>query len=174
MPRIYIASLSDYNAGRLVGKWVDIDATTTEEDLYEAVAAVLATSLEPGAEEFAIHDFDGFPAGLVGEYEPLERVAAYGRFLAEDDGGERFAFLDVYSGAADDLEDAFSEAYLGAYDSVLEYAESYVEDTGLLASVPEDVQRYFDYTAFARDLELGGDIYAVRLPDYRVAVFANY
>ena len=173
MPRIYIASLSDYNAGRLIGEWVDIDATTTEEDLYEAVAAVLAAGA-PGAEEFAIHDFDGFPAGLIGEYEPLERVAAYGAFLAEDDGGERFAFLDVYSGPTDALEDAFSEAYLGAYDSVLEYAESYVSDTGLLDSVPEDVQRYFDYTAFARDLELGGDIYAVRLPDYRVAVFANY
>lgn len=174
MPRIYIASLSDYNAGRLIGEWVDIDATTTEEDLYEAVAAVLAQSREPGAEEFAIHDYDGFPAGLVGEYEPLARVAAYGAFLAEDDGGERFAFLDVlgFSLAPDALEDAFSEAFYGVYETRAEFAESLLEDIGTLASVPDDLRPYFDFDAYARDLEFGDFAY-VRLPDYRIAVFRS-
>ena len=174
MPSIYIASLSDYNAGRLIGEWVDIDAATTEEDLYEAVAAVLAQSREPGAEEFAIHDFDGFPAGLVGEYDPLARVAAYGRFLAEDAEGERFAFLEDLGPSLDpeDLEDAFSEAFYGVYETRAEFAEDLLESTSGLDSVPGNLRPYFDFDAYARDLEFGDFAY-VRLPDYRIAVFRS-
>lgn len=49
-------------------------------------------------------------------------------------------------------------AYCGEYDSVTAYAESWVDDTGMLADVPENIARYFDYEAFGRDMELGGDI----------------
>lgn len=39
-----------------------------------------------------------------------------------------------------------------------EYAESYLEDTGLLDQIPEPLQYYIDVEAFARDLVLGGDV----------------
>ncbi len=39
-----------------------------------------------------------------------------------------------------------------------EYADSYLEDTGLLGGMPESLRCYFDADAFARDLVLGGDI----------------
>ncbi|MBA3067902.1 MAG: antirestriction protein ArdA, partial [Hyphomonas sp.] len=51
-PRIYVACLAAYNAGRLHGRW--IDATTPNEIRAEA-RAMLAASPEPGAEEHAIH-----------------------------------------------------------------------------------------------------------------------
>ena len=42
--------------------------------------------------------------------------------------------------------------------TAIEYAESYIEDTGLLNEMPENLRFYFDTDAFARDLLLGGDI----------------
>lgn len=40
--RIYVASLADYNAGRLHGEW--IDAHQTADELHSAVTAMLAAS----------------------------------------------------------------------------------------------------------------------------------
>ena len=42
--------------------------------------------------------------------------------------------------------------------TAIEYAESYIEDTGLLNEMPENLRFYFDTEVFARDLLLGGDI----------------
>ena len=42
--------------------------------------------------------------------------------------------------------------------TAIEYAESYIEDTGLLNEMPDNLRYYFDTEAFARDLLLGGDI----------------
>lgn len=39
-----------------------------------------------------------------------------------------------------------------------EYAEEYLEDSGLLSDLPENLRYYFDVEAFARDMILGGDI----------------
>ena len=41
-------------------------------------------------------------------------------------------------------------------DSEIEFAYQYIEDTGMLSDVPELLQRYFDYEAYARDLFLDG------------------
>ena len=57
-PQIWIASLADYNNGHLRGAW--IDATQDPEDLHAATQRILSESQEPGAEEWAIHDYDGF------------------------------------------------------------------------------------------------------------------
>ncbi|MCZ4119055.1 antirestriction protein ArdA [Streptomyces sp. H39-S7] len=77
-PRIYVASLSDYNNGVLHGAWIDADQEP--DQIYAEVAAMLATSPVTGkfgevAEEYAIHDYDGFPGELeLGEWESFERL----------------------------------------------------------------------------------------------------
>ena len=47
-PRIYVASLSDYNAGVLHGVW--LDATQDEEELQAGITAMLDASRESVAE----------------------------------------------------------------------------------------------------------------------------
>jgi len=42
--------------------------------------------------------------------------------------------------------------------SIINYAYNYIDDCGVLDSLPEILQRYFDYHAFARDLELNGEV----------------
>ena len=45
----------------------------------------------------------------------------------------------------------------------LEFVEQYIEDTGLLDQIPENLQFYFDIDAFARDMVLGGEITEIEL-----------
>lgn len=42
--------------------------------------------------------------------------------------------------------------------TAVEYAESYLEDTGLLDQIPENLRFYFDTESFARDMILNGDV----------------
>ena len=160
-PRVYIASLSDYNAGRLYGKW--IDAAVNEDDLHGAVESMLAVSPTPGAEEFAIHDYEGFGPLRLGEYESLETVSRVARGISEH--GPTYAHWAALTGASDaETLERFEDAYRGHWDSVEAYAESLLDDLGANSfideAVPEYLQPYvkLDIAGFARDLEYGGDI----------------
>lgn len=160
-PRVYVASLSDYNAGRLHGAWIDAAQETDELDIE--IRAMLASSPEPGAEEYAIHDFEGFGPLRLEEYESLETVSRLARGIA--DHGNAFAHYVAILGSrsAEDLE-RFDEAYLGHFESTQEYAENLVDDLGyddlIERAIPESLHPYvhFDTEGFARDLELSGDI----------------
>lgn len=70
---------------------------------------------------------------------------------------------------ADDLRCSMDEV-LGHMEDVclfegsaLEYTEQFIEDTGMLNDMPENLRFYFDTEAFARDLVLGGDITEVKI-----------
>ena len=69
--RIYVACLSAYSAGILHGEW--IEATADADELKLRVQAMLDRSPEPYAEEWAIHDYEGF--GYLPEYEDLDHIA---------------------------------------------------------------------------------------------------
>jgi len=159
-PRIYVASLADYNNGRLHGTW--LDATQDPDELYAAITTMLAASPEPGAEEFAIHDYEGFGEARIDEYDGITHVARIARGIAEH--GLAFgAWASVQDGNPEAL-DQFSDAYLGHYDSLQAYAEQLIEDLGyqqlLDESVPESLQPYarIDTEALARDMHLEGDL----------------
>lgn len=161
VPRIYVASLSDYNAGRLHGEWIPVDADA--EELHERVQTMLGRSAEPIAEEWAIHDYEGFDPVRLHEYEPLERVAALAAGIREH--GPAFAhWAAQHGGDPHELLERFDDAYLGHWDTVEAFAESLWEDFGyaeiLEQAIPEHLQPYvrFDVEAFARDLGLAGDI----------------
>jgi antirestriction protein len=162
-PRVYVASLSDYNAGRLHGAWINADQPA--DGLQVAVSEMLAASPEPIAEEWAIHDYEDFGSVRLSEYEDLVSVSRLGRGIAKH--GRPFAAWaatrDSFDGEA---LDEFEEGYLGTYDSIEAYAEQLLDDVGAtaeLSKVPEWLQPYLslDVAAFANDLVLGGDVRAV-------------
>jgi antirestriction protein len=70
------------------------------------------------------------------------------------------------------LLEEFQESYQGYYGGVMkgpktEFAYHYIEDIGLLAGVPQLLERYFDYDAFGRDMFLGD------FTEYEGHVFLN-
>jgi antirestriction protein len=166
-PLIYVASLADYNAGRLHGAW--IDPATEWDELNQAVTDMLRQSAEPNAKEYAIHDFAGFGRHVeLGEYMPLEQVHVLASGINEH--GMSFAAWWAYTSPAlsdrDELMRRYQSDYLGTWQSVDDFAEHRLEDLGaddIADRVPTWLQPYLalDVPAFARDLLLGGDIVAV-------------
>jgi antirestriction protein len=75
----------------------------------------------------------------------------------DGDAAEAFAAWVEHEGDyAGDL-DAFRDAYAGTFDTWADFAAEYIEQSGTLEGVPENVARYFDYESFGRDMRLGGD-----------------
>ncbi len=163
-PRLYVACLAAYNNGRLHGAWVD--ATDGPDAVYAAISAMLKASPIPNAEEWAIHDYEGFGELRLDEYCSVERACALADFIAEHGalGTKLLAYHD------EDLEAARAalEESAGTYDSVADFARSLTEDTG---DIPKHLAPYIDYEAMARDLVMGGDIYALELEPGRVHIF---
>lgn len=167
-PSIYVASLADCNNGRLHGEW--LDAARDPAD----IAAMLARSIEPDAEEFAIHDFEQFGSCRIHEYASIELVSQIARVVQEH-GYAFAAWADVHEGDTERLSD-FEAAHLGHHDSVEAYAEQMVEELGYrteIAKLPESLQAYIcvDTAAMARDITHSGDIYIAPDPDGGVWLF---
>ena len=169
MPRIYLACLACYNEGRHHGEWLD----AANEDLHSALASLQAKCGHVD-NDYAIHDFEDFAGLKLGESEPLARVEKYAN-LIEEHGDAIAKFIDNDNGHVDvsDIEEEFQNAYLGRHDSLEAYAEDWAEQSGMLAEVPESLRNYFDFKAFGRDLELGGDVWTVDAEDGGVHVFSN-
>jgi antirestriction protein len=167
-PRIYAACLAAYNNGRLHGEWIDADQSA--DDLHEAIRAMLAASPEPGAEEWAIHDFEGFGSLRLGEYESLERVASIAAGIAEH--GDAFSAWLSYDESQDvtDMQ-SFEDAYRGEWDSLRAYAEDYAESTGMYDAAEKSGSQYVvvDIEMLTRDLDI--ELYTVTSHNHTVYVF---
>ena len=133
--------------------------------MAERISEMLASSPSPGAEEWAIHDFECFGPISLSEYEDIASVSRLATGIAEH--GEAFAHWASIIGSRDPDElDQFSDAYQGCFDSVEAYAEQLLDDMGVAEAVEKVVADSMipyvrvDYSSFARDMELSGDIAA--------------
>lgn len=154
--QIYVASLSDYNAGILHGKWINI-SMLTEDGIHEEIQKILKTSPtaekygEP-AEEWAIHDFE--LGGIrISEHEDISTILSIADALEEY--GEAFVTFYNNEGDLETAKSNFEEAYQGKYDTFLDYATETFDEL-YAQSIPENLRCYIDYLAFARDLEAEG------------------
>lgn len=174
--RIYVASLSDYNNGFLHGQWIDV---TDADTIREEIAAMLADSPSAKldgfpAEEWAIHDFEGFGPLRLSEYEDIEEIVALAE-AAEEHGGAFLAWA-AYESDNRDCRD-FEDAFLGEWDSVADYVQDFWEQCGGLPDAPNGSwwhpANYIDWQAMGRDLEMSGDVWTVESTS-GVWVFSNH
>jgi antirestriction protein len=167
-PRIYVACLAAYNNGRLHGEWIDADQSADE--LHEAVARMLAASPQPDAEEWAIHDYEGFGSLRLGEYESLERVATIAAGIAEH--GDAFSAWLSYDESQDATDmQSFEDAYRGEWDSLRAYAEDYAEQTGMYDAAEKSGSPYVvvDIDMLTRDLDI--ELYTVDSDRHTLYIF---
>ena len=155
--RIYVACLGAYNNGHFHGEWINV---TDEASIWEAVHAMLfASPIEEDAEEWAIHDYEGFEGAEVGEYFSFENIVELADYIRER--GELGAqVLNYYGGNIEDAKSRFEE-YAGEYDSLADYAEELTEQSG--ETIPERLAPYIDYKAMAHDYEQSGDFLTFRV-----------
>jgi len=172
--RIYVACLASYNAGRLHGCWIDCDGKDAS-DIWAEVQVMLRASPYPNvtveyegrdvpsAEEWAIHDSEGF-GRMVGESTSFEDVAAIAEALAGDNAlGFRYLVDDIgysVSDAADKAGDVIIFQDDSRHDLLTAYAESLVDDcySEALESLPDLIKFHIDYEGIGRDLRIAGDV----------------
>ncbi|WP_309385688.1 antirestriction protein ArdA [Cerasicoccus frondis] len=166
-PRAYIACLASYNAGILHGGWIDLDGA---EEIAEAIESILSNSPETDAEEWAIHDHEY--CGNLSEYAGLTCLQNIidAHQQCEQDGIDWEQFIEFCDHLGEDLEVSnirkFQDAYAGSARSLVAWCEEFLDETGQLSEVPENLRFYFNYEAFARDMEIndvftldhGGDV----------------
>ncbi|MHC4398936.1 MAG: antirestriction protein ArdA [Planctomycetota bacterium] len=164
-PRIYVACLAAYNQGTLHGEWIDTNQGA--DCIHEEIQAMLSKSPAPGAEEWAIHDYEDFGGLGLSEFEDIDRVAELGQLVAEH--GAAFGAYANHVGVDYASAEGFQEAYCGEWDSEEAYAEELFDEL-YAHDIPENLRFYIDYEKFARDLFIN-DCYAVDCPDGGVFVF---
>jgi antirestriction protein len=153
-PRLYVACLASYNAGTLHGAWIDV---TTPDEIWTQVSAMLRASPEEGAEEWSIHDFEGFEGAPVSEYASFEDVCALADFIVEH--GALGAKVFRHVGEELDLAIASFDDYAGAYKDAAHFAEEITRETG--TEIPKALEYYIDWEAMARDMVLNGEIFVI-------------
>lgn len=144
-PRIYVASLTDYNHLEYHGAWIDADQDP--EDIHEEVQAMLKESpmaqrYGEVAEEWAIHDYEGFFGVEISEHDSFERVSKIARLLA----GERPAVAAYFIGEGYDLDqipDLVSERCVHEseeHSDLKAVAEHHYEDLEARDDIPKDIK----------------------------------
>jgi antirestriction protein len=156
-----------HNEGRGLGKWITAETAAREVDAeaityggqaeamtYGSGAAYVGCK-RCGGDEWDAVDVENVPYG----FRDLRTFYNNAQVLweCEDlDLIDTFAAWFNVGANITDLEELIQEhqdRYQGEWYSVRDYAENYAEDTGMLAGLPDHLARYFDFQAFADDLE---------------------
>lgn len=166
--RIYVTCLAAYNNGHLHGRW--IEASLGEAHIWEQTRAMLkASPIEEDAEEWAIHDYEGFEGASLSEYASFESVAALAEFI-EQHGKIGGQLVSYYGGNLEDAKTRLDE-YHGEFESLEDYARQYTQDCG--TQIPEQLQNYIDYAAMGRDMELGGGFITIETAHNEIHIFGG-
>jgi antirestriction protein len=130
---------------------------------------MLESSTEEGAEEWAIHDYEGFCGVALSEWESFEKVAELATFIEEHEELGA-ALLAHFCGDLDAAREAIEDNYCGEHRSLADYAQEITEET---TEIPPSLVHYIDYQAMARDMELNGDVFTIETGFDQVHIFWN-
>ncbi|MFD1197259.1 antirestriction protein ArdA [Brucella gallinifaecis] len=166
-PRIYVACLAAYNNGYLHGAWIDADQDA--EQIRDEIAAMLARSPIDVAEEYAIHDYEGFEGVSISEHAGIDSVARTAAFIAEH-GALGAGLTEQFGGDLGQAETAMQDCYHGQFASLADYMEELTTES---VTIPEALRYYVDWDAMARDAEMGGDLFTIETAHGEVHVFSS-
>jgi antirestriction protein len=181
MPRVYAASLTDYNNGILHGRW--LDAAVEADELQAGIAAMLAESPtmrrygEP-AEEWAFHDYEGFGSVRLGEFTSVETISRLAKGITEH--GPAFAAWASHAGTEPKMLRLFDDMYRGEWPSVHDYAAYLIDELGVERRLDDLLDEWtrslvkVDIDGFAHDLEHSGDIFTVEAPSGQLWIFDGH
>ena len=149
-PKIYVGTYAKYNNGSIDGKWITISDYNTYEEFVDACRELHKDEKDP---EFMVQDYENFPekwyheGGLPTE-EEFDKINEY--YMMDDDRKGAYEAFVNYTGL-DSMED-FEEAYEGKFDSAEDFAYNMVENLGWEGIGSDNLEMYFDYDSFGRDL----------------------
>lgn len=163
--KVYITDLEAYNNGHLVGNWYtlpmneDLLAESIENELQRGKEICESENYH---EEYFITDYECDYMN-IGEYDSITKLNEIAEKMEALDEQEKTAVkLMLENGVVSDIDNAIEhlENMICTNESKMEdVAYSYIEDTGALQNMPENLQFYFDYEALGKDMEINGSYY---------------
>lgn len=155
MMRIYLTNLGKYNEGHLIGEWVDLPISN--EELEKVLDRI---GINEEYEEYFITDyetdFDGIEIGEYSNLEALNEMAETLEALDDDEKEVVNAIMSEGYGLEDALEKKDDCMIYCDCSDMEDVAREYAEQTGLLDGIPENLQSYFDFEAYGRDMSYEG------------------
>ena len=130
-------------------------AFVTSCPVYEEMAEKIGLNAE--YEEYAIHDYElPFPVDEYTSIEEINRLCEMVNELPDEIQEE----LSELVGCVGSLEELYEKAdqifYYPDCETMADFAECYLEETGILESIPSELRNYIDYEAYGRDLSFSG------------------
>jgi antirestriction protein len=172
MSSIYVASLADYNAGRLHGAWIDIEYDNPPEDVWGQIEQMLQESPERSlcawcgnkadgihvghdymggiVEEWEIHDFEDWPGKINPTHHSIEQLCAITQAIAEH--GDAYLAWMANTGNTDPDDMSEYGTYSDAETLAMQYAESFInlDDLGF-------IQFHIDWESMGESLMSDGN-----------------
>lgn len=150
---IYLTNLGKYNEGELIGEWVTLPIS--EEELKKVFERI---GINERYEEFFITDYE-CDYYTIGEYDNISELNEIAETVEGLDEYEQ----DIIKALLNDgynLQEALDQKddcilYADCFD-MEDVAIQYCEECGVLSSIPEHLQSYFDFAAFGRDMSFEG------------------
>lgn len=147
--RIYLTNLAQYNAGRLIGKWLDLPLS--EEELSQAFRDVLGSD-----EEHFITDYEA--DFRIEEYDNVQELNRFAESLEALDEHDQEKVIYLIESVGYKREEA-----LERYEDVMFYKDMTLEDVaeelveeGCFGNIADNIKCYLDYEKLARDLSIDG------------------
>jgi antirestriction protein len=175
--QVWVGCLACYNAGRLVGDWVDA---------ADAADYTPCTRTDWGSphEEFWCFDHEGFDGWVTGEVSPVEATSVDATITAIEQDGYDPAAVAAW---ADHLgvkitewdrptADNFADAYAADADSLEDFVTEFVSEVGYNGVCPAAIEALggaVDFGYIAHDWTCSGDVFTVNKPDGGVWIFWN-
>jgi antirestriction protein len=118
------------------------------------------------AEEWAIHDHEGFEGMLKSEYTSMKEIAAMAEGLLGDHSAGFVWLVEDFSMKPSEAIDKAGDVQIHSFDRWMsrenklgDYAQSFYEDSGGLPdNLPEEIAQNIDWNGIGRDWELNGAI----------------
>jgi len=153
--RAWVGCLACYNNGVLIGTWIDAEraTTVTSKEIHENGGITILENHE----ELWVFDHENMP--FVGEGSPsdIEEQAKKINEIPRELRVPYFLWVEeVYNfdGNLGNLPyfNEFREKYEGEYESLQDYVQEYVHDTGILDNVDQTIISYIDWHAWSVDM----------------------
>lgn len=165
--RLWVGNLGKYNEGELVGEWISLPYDEDEwEEMLERIG--IGSQVDPDDPSYGVYeeifcadsesDIPGLKIGEYPDYDELNEIAREWDELDFDQQESVGIRMDMLG---EDIDDAIANAddvriWHGCVD-MRDVAYEFLDETGGIAELSkDDLERYFDYEAYGRDLEIYG------------------
>ena len=150
----FITNLGKYNEGYLIGKWITFPID--DDDLEKVLEEI---GINERYEEYFFTDYENniFNFGEYSNISEINEIVERFDVLCEENDEEIVVALCDYYNDIDDVENSIDNIYTyWNVNDMEDVAREYVEETGYLQNIPDNIAQYFDYESFGRDMSFDG------------------